>query len=94
MQGAHVAHGGHGGHGHYATEDHTNRTKVINFFLKKFFNSYCDLSYNQVQIWYHRCKIAALVVVWIFFTYLLMSFDEKEIVHRQIAILSGETKSK
>ncbi len=47
---------------------------------------------SQLVTWYHRVKIAALVLVWIFFTYLLMSYDEKEIERRQMAVLPFETK--
>lgn len=46
----------------------------------------------QLVTWYHRIKITALVLLWIFFTYLLMSHDEKEIERRQMAILPFETK--
>ncbi|KAJ6636603.1 P protein, partial [Pseudolycoriella hygida] len=42
--------------------------------------------------WYHRIKIACLVLVWIFFTYLLMTFDEKELEHRQTVVLPFENK--
>lgn len=48
----------------------------------------------QLITWYHRVKIAALVLVWIFFTYLLMSYDEKEIESRQMAVLPFESKGK
>lgn len=48
----------------------------------------------QLVTWYHRVKIAALVLVWIFFTYLLMTYDEKEIERRQLAVLPFETKGK
>lgn len=44
--------------------------------------------------WFHRIKIGSLVLVWIFFTYLLMTYGDKELEHRQIAISPNENRSK
>lgn len=86
-------------HGEKGGDDHTaNRTKVtLILFLKKIQKVvFHDRKLMPLQLvtWYHRVKIAALVLVWIFFTYLLMTYDEKEIERRQLAVLPFETKGK
>lgn len=48
---------------------------------------------TKLMTWFHRVKIGGLVATWIFFTYLLMSYGDKELEHRQIAVSPNENKT-
>lgn len=44
--------------------------------------------------WFHRIKIGCIVAVWIFFTYVLMTYGDKEVDPRQISVSPNENRSK
>ncbi|KAJ6633287.1 P protein, partial [Pseudolycoriella hygida] len=48
---------------------------------------------TQLQIWLHRIKIGVLVIVWIFFTYLLMTYGDTEMERRQIVVSPNSNRT-
>ncbi|KAG4069760.1 hypothetical protein HA402_003201 [Bradysia odoriphaga] len=49
---------------------------------------------TKFMTWFHRIKIAVLVAVWIFFTFVLMTYGDKEVEPRQISVSPNENRTR